>query len=518
METDFDFKQLFVLDMANNHQGSVEHGLSIVRAVADVVGKHGVRAALKFQFRQLDHFIHPTHQEDSDVKMVQRFLSTRMDRRQFQTLLDETRAKGLLTMCTPFDEQSVPIIFDMGFDLLKVASCSARDWPLLEEVANAGKPVIVSTGGLDLNDVDSVVSFLQHRAVHFALMHCVSIYPTPDERMALHQIAVLKRRHPGVTIGWSTHERPDDTVPVGIAVAKGAEMFERHVGVANKDVQLNAYSSTPEELNAWLEAHRRAVVLCGPEERPVTSEEERGAIDSLRRGLFARRAIPAGTALTREMIYFAMPYQEGQLESGAWKDGIVTREAIEADAALHVKQLEIPREPDALVIKKAVHEVKAMLNEALIQLGSDFAIEYSHHYGMANFRETGAVLIECVNRDYCKKLIVQLPGQRHPSHYHATKEETFQVLHGVLNCEIDGHHKVLHPGETALVMPGVFHSFWTETGVIFEEISTRDTAGDSFYEDKRINKLDRSERKTRVDHWGRFQIPLEPRAGDPSAR
>lgn len=510
MEESFDFEQLFVLDMANNHQGSVEHGLAIVRSVAEVVGKHGVRAALKFQFRQLDSFIHPSHHEQSDVKMVQRFLSTRVDREKFQILLDETRAKGLLTMCTPFDEESVPIIVDMGFDVLKVASCSAVDWPLLEEVAAAGKPVIVSTGGLDIDDIDAVVSFFQHRAVHFALMHCVSIYPTPDERMALHQIASLKRRYPGITVGWSTHERPEDTVPVGIAVAKGAEMFERHVGVPTEDIQLNAYSSTPEQLSAWLEAHRRAVTLCGPEERPQSSREERESIDSLRRGVFAHGSIPAGTELTRENVYFAMPYQEGQLESGAWKEGIVTREAVEPDGALHVKRLDVPRDPDALVIKKAVHQVKAMLNEAMIHLGSEFSIEYSHHYGMANFRETGAVLIECVNRDYCKKLIVQLPGQRHPSHYHATKEETFQVLHGVLHCEIDGHHKVLHPGEAALVMPGVFHSFWTETGVIFEEISTKDAQGDSFYEDKRINKLARSERKTKVDHWGRFQIPTEP--------
>lgn len=513
MEEQFDFKQLFVLDMANNHQGSVEHGLNIVRSVAETVGKHGVRAALKFQFRQLDSFIHPSHQEQSDVKMVQRFMSTRVDRSQFQTLLDETRAKGLLSMCTPFDEESVPVIVDMGFDILKVASCSALDWPLLEEVAGAGKPVIVSTGGLGTDDIDSVVSFLQHRAVHFALMHCVSIYPTPDDRMALHQISVLKRRYPGVTVGWSTHERPDDTVPVGIAVAKGAEMFERHVGVATDSITLNAYSSTPEELNAWLEAHRRAVTLCGPEERPQSSDEERGSIDSLRRGVFARGAIPAGTELTRDLVYFAMPYQDGQLESGQWKDGIVARESIEADGPLDAKKLQIPRDPDSLVIKKAVHRVKAMLNEAQIHLGSEFTIEYSHHYGMAEFDETGAVLIECVNRDYCKKLIVQLPGQRHPSHYHATKEETFQVLHGVLHCEIDRHRKVLHPGETALVMPGVFHSFWTETGVIFEEISTKDTQGDSFYEDKQINKLARSERKTKVDHWGRFQIPARPSPG-----
>jgi len=517
MDAQFDFKQLFVLDLANNHQGSIEHGLSIVRSVADVVSKHGVRAALKLQFRQLDTFIHPTHHEQSDVKMVQRFLSTRFERHQFQQLVDETRAQGLLTICTPFDEASVAVIVDMAFDVLKVASCSAKDWPLLEEIAGAGKPVIVSTGGLDLNDIDAVMSFLQHRAVHFALMHCVSIYPTPDDRMALHQIAVLRRRYPGVTIGWSTHERPEDTVPVGIAVAKGAEMFERHVGLATDAIELNAYSSTPDQLHAWFDAHRRATTLCGPEQRPASSPEERDAIDALRRGVFAHSSIPAGTELTREMVYFAMPYNEGQLESGAWKDGIVTGASLDTDDALRVDRITIPVEADAAVIKKAIHEVKAMLNEAMIHLGSEFTIEYSHHYGMANFAETGAVLVECVNREYCKKLIVQLPGQRHPSHYHATKEETFQVLHGVLHCEIDGHYKVLHPGDTALVMPGVFHSFWTETGVIFEEISTQDT-GDSFYQDKKINKLTRAERKTKVDHWGRFQIPTGPTVGDAASR
>jgi N-acetylneuraminate synthase len=213
-----------------------------------------------------------------------------------------------------------------------------------------------------------------------------------------------------------------------------------------------------------------------------------------------------------------MPYHEGQLESGAWRDGIVTRDAVPADGVVLAKGVDVPRDPAALVIKRAVHEVKAMLNEAQVHLGTDFTIEYSHHYGMENFREVGAVLIQCVDREYCKKLIVQLPGQRHPSHYHATKEETFQVLHGVLHCEIDGHHRMLEPGDTEIVMPGVFHSFWTDTGVIFEEISTRDLSGDSFYEDKSINRLERSERKTVVDHWGRFQIPTAPERGSDRPR
>ena len=70
----FDFRDLFVLDLANNHQGSVEHGTTIIERCADVVAHHGVRAALKFQFRDLDTFVHPDHVDQSANKHVGRFL------------------------------------------------------------------------------------------------------------------------------------------------------------------------------------------------------------------------------------------------------------------------------------------------------------------------------------------------------------------------------------------------------------------------------------------------------------
>ena len=194
--------------------------------------KHSVRAAIKFQFRQLDSFIHPNHQTGSELKYIQRFQSTRLDHTQFQTLLNEVWAHGLLAMCTPFDEESVNVAVDMGFNLLKVASCSAKDWPLLEAIASAGPPVVCSTGGLTIEDIDNVVSFFQHRAVQFALMHCVSVYPTPDDMLALNQIRLLRDRYPHVSIGWSTHENPDDTVPVQMAVAHGARRFGPHNTVA----------------------------------------------------------------------------------------------------------------------------------------------------------------------------------------------------------------------------------------------------------------------------------------------
>lgn len=501
----FDFRDIFVFDLANNHQGDVGHALNIVRDVGNVVNEHKVRGIFKFQFRQLESFIHPSHKENSDNKHIPRFLSTSLDRAQFQVLLDGVREQGLLAMCTPFDEASVDVITNMGFDLIKVASCSAKDWPLLERISEANLPVIFSTGGLSLSQIDDLVSFFSHRGVDFAIMHCVSIYPTPKEKCNLNQIDVLRERYPGRTIGWSTHEDPSVTVPVQIAVSKGARMFERHVGQSTDKYKLNAYSATPDQLNQWLRAWREAVELCGSTER-TNDLVELESIDSLRRGVFARKNIKAGERIERDDVYFAMPFVDGQLDSGNWKEGIVAAANVGLDMPLELQCLTVPKDPEHQVLKDAVHEVKAILNEARVTLSSEFEVEYSHHYGLSRFREIGAVIINCINREYCKKIIVQLPGQKHPMHFHPRKEETFQVLFGDLSVNVDGRERSLQPGDTCLVMPGVWHSFWTHRGCVVEEISTTHFNNDSVYKDSAINKMRRDERKTLVDHWGRFQM------------
>src|SRR3972149_1144396 len=177
MKTDleFDFSGLVVFDLANNHQGNIEHGVRIIRAMGEQAHKHGVRAALKFQFRQLDSFIHPAHKKKSDNKHVGRFQSTRLALAAYRQLFGEVKKAGMLAMWTPFDEDSVDVIVSMGFDILKIASCSAVDWPLLEKASASGLPMVCSTGGLDVEQTDALYSFFQHRGVDFAFMHCVSI-------------------------------------------------------------------------------------------------------------------------------------------------------------------------------------------------------------------------------------------------------------------------------------------------------------------------------------------------------
>ena len=201
-----------------------------------------------------------------------------------------------------------------------------------------------------------------------------------------------------------------------------------------------------------------------------------------------------------------MPYDEKQLDSGHWQNNIISNTKINVDEPLLLSAIQLPDESNVINLKMAVHEVKALLNKARIVLNSEFDVEYSHHYGISRFREVGAVIINCINRDYCKKIIVQLSGQVHPNHFHQKKEETFQVLYGTLNVEVDGHTRTLYPGDTQLIMPGVWHSFGTDTGVVFEEVSTTHYNDDSFYQDKAINKQGRSARKTHVEHLSLIHI------------
>ena len=149
--------------------------------------------------------------------------------------------------------------------------------------------------------------------------------------------------------------------------------------------------------------------------------------------------------------------------------------------------------------------LKGCSTKARIQIGKDSSIELSHHYGLERFREFGAVIINCINRDYCKKLVIQLPRQKHPYHFHKNKEETFQLLYGDLEVERDGQRIKPEAGDTILVKPGEWHKFHTLDGAIFEEVSTTHFNDDSFYEDDRIARLARQERKTVIANWNALE-------------
>jgi len=503
----YDFNDLFIFEMANNHQGSIKLGKSIIDMCSNLAKKHNLRAGIKFQFRQLDSFIHPNYIDADEPTHIKRFLSTKLSKKDFSLLKDYAVKKDLITICTPFDEESVEVIHKQGFEIIKIGSCSANDWPLLEKVSEYNLPVIISTGGLQINDIDKIVSFFDHKGVDFAIMHCVSLYPTPPELCELNQIENLRLRFPKITIGWSTHEDPKDTDIVMIAYAKGARMFEKHVGIIDQsNDKLNAYSASINELDNWILKYKKAKDACGSNTKIVRTKKELDSIYDLRRGVYAKSSIKKGTKISQNDIFFAMPYFENQFFSGLWKEEIISKKDFSINEPLMINDLNFPEDKKRIILQHHIHLIKGMLNQKKITLAADFNVEFSHHYGIEKFNQFGAVLITLINRLYCKKLVIQTAGQFHPSHFHKKKEETFYILSGELDTEIDGIKRKITAGEQVLIQPGVWHSFSTEKGVIFEELSTTHFDNDSFYKDKSINKIPRKSRKTYVDHWGRFLL------------
>lgn len=493
-------KNLFVFEMANNHAGDVKHGLEIISQIYEVCKDFDFSFGFKFQYRNLDTFIHPQYKQRKDIKYVKRFLETRLSEADFKLLVDEAKRLGFVAICTPFDEHSVELIEKHGFDIIKIGSCSLTDWPLLERIVNIDKPIIVSTAVASLENIDRVVMFLEHREKQFALLHCVGEYPTPNNNLQLNQIDLLKQRYPDVPVGYSTHEDPGNYQAIKIAIAKGATIFEKHVGIESDKYPLNSYSATPSQIRNWLEAAKQAFEMCGVcEQRRSFSEKEKTDIRGLQRGVFAKIAIKKGQKLDNSNTFLAIPNINHQIlanDMSKYTEFMANKD-IQVNQPILFKDVNVRNLRQRIL--EIINKIKPLLVESRLILPNKLEVEISHHYGMEKFEQWGAVLINCINREYCKKLIILLAGQSHPVHYHARKEETFNILYGDLSININGQEKEYKPGEIVTIESGIKHGFSSKNGTIFEEISTTSLAEDSFYEDKCIEKNE--VRKTYMTFW-----------------
>ncbi|MEJ7682702.1 MAG: N-acetylneuraminate synthase family protein [Segetibacter sp.] len=219
------FEDLFVLEIANNHWGNVERGLQIIEQFSQVVRFNNVKAALKLQFRDVDNFIHRDFKDRSDIRYIKKTLDTKMSKNQYKTLVHAIRENGCIPMSTPFDEASVDLCDELDLPIIKIASSDLNDWPLIERIAKTKKPVIVSTGGASIKDMDDFVTFFRNRNIPLSINHCVSTYPSEDRELELNQIDFLKNRYPDLVIGFSSHEYHDWHNSMLIAYAKRRPYF-----------------------------------------------------------------------------------------------------------------------------------------------------------------------------------------------------------------------------------------------------------------------------------------------------
>lgn len=338
------FDELFVLELANNHWGDIERGLKIVTNFARIVRFNNVRAAIKLQFRDVDTFIHRDFRSRTDIRYIKKTMDTQMPEEDFITLVKAIRNGGCIPMATPFDERSVDLCVNLGIQIIKIASSDSNDWVLIEKIAKTRKPVIVSTGGSSLKDMDDLVTFFENRNIPLAINHCVAIYPSEDYELELNQIDFLKNRYPNHTIGLSTHEYRDWAASIMIGYAKGARTFERHIDINDGKQTVSTYCSQPEQIDQWFKAFKKAKEMCGSSgyQRRVIPEKEKVYLDALVRGVYAVRDLPEGHALGDEDVYLAIPLQKGQISCRELMKGEMLLHSLKKDQPIMIDDIDSP--------------------------------------------------------------------------------------------------------------------------------------------------------------------------------
>ena len=497
----------FIFEMANNHMGSVEHGKRIIDEFSSLAKKYKINAGVKLQFRQLDTFIHKDY-KNSDLKYVKRFNETRLSEAQFRTLVEYIKDSGLEAVATPFDNDSIQMLDDLDIDVVKIASCSIDDWPLLEEVSKINKKIIISTAGADLDVLREVYRMFTSRQRDFSFLHCVAEYPTPVSHANLKRIKFLMNEFSDIDIGFSTHESPSDKSLVPFAVAMGCKVVEKHVGIKTDEWGINAYSCTPEQMElVFKEIERLGLSTYGSASDSKEDgkwgirwgEAEKKTLTSLKRGAYVNKDLAPGDTISNKDLYYAMPVQDGQFNASdlhALAGATVSDLRVSKDGALMRDNVILAT--DESVIEDIKNQVNEILESANVSITKEDSTKLSAHYGLKNFANTGCVIIDKINREYCKKLIIQLPGQSHPFHHHVKKEEAFELLHGDCKLNMNGTDVQLQPGKPIIIDRGVVHSFSTENGCVVEEVSTTHYLDDSRYQDPTISKLKLSERKINI--------------------
>lgn len=498
-------KILIVLDIANNHNGSVIKGLEIINKFHEIIKNFNqFDFIFKFQYRDLPEFIHPNYRNNFEYKYIKRFTETYLTSNQYKMILFKIKELGYLSACTPFSENAVDEIINHNFDIIKIASCSITDWPLLEKISKTKLPIIASTAGASIEDIQKVYSFLKNRNKDFAIDHCVAEYPTLNEHLELNQIDFLKEKFPDIEIGYSTHENPTEIFSPQICISKDVKIFERHIDLDCETI--NKYSSTPEQINNWLWSIVYAIEICGVKnKRYEISEKEHNDLQGLKRGVFLNKDLKEGEEIKSEDIFYAIPNFENQLlaeDISKYRKYFLTK-YLNRNEAVFFKDVKVVDIRDRIL--KIVNDIKQMILKSGLAIPEQVEMEISHQYGLDKFYECGCVLFNIINRDYGKKILIVLPNQKHPCHFHVKKEECFSVLHGTLELSLIDKKKkdyIITAGNDVVVEREVPHFFTSKDGCIFEEISTKYYTDDSFYEDQSImNNKDRKTKITFLKRW-----------------
>jgi len=488
---------LIVADLANNHNGDVDLAAKMIQELFEIQQKYKFTIIPKFQYRDLDTYIHKDYKGNVNNKYISRFESTRLEFKEFLELTNLAKSLGMLTAATPFDEKSAEKVLEHKHSILKVASATANDWNLLENCVKQKLPMIVSLGGLSDYQIERVVTFLKHREADFALMHCVALYPSKDNELNLERIRTLSGRF-HVPVGFSTHEHPENYLAGGLALAAGAQILERHYAKSKPGLEVNTYSSEKIIFENWLINLRNSLNQLHDLDFAKNLENQQNTLRQLKRGLYASKSIKRGEGINKSNTYAAFPVLGEQYTSNELtiRSNLILSEDVEKDQAILKSCV---NETDIYSTKESIlSRTRELLSQAGINLGPRIDVEISHHLGIENFQSVGAILIPLINREYAKKLVVMTKDQSHPEHFHKLKEETFLVHMGKLKVMLENEIKILAPGDVLVIPRKSKHSMFALADTVFEEISSTNFSDDSFYSE---SQKFIENRKTPISLW-----------------
>ncbi|MDB4285815.1 N-acetylneuraminate synthase [bacterium] len=300
---------VFVIAEAGvNHNGD----LDLARKLIDVAADAGVDA-VKFQtFRaeklvtssakQAAYQTRNTGAEESQLEMLKRL---ELPYEAHADLKTYAEGKGLVFMSTPFDEEAIDFLFDLGVCIFKAGSGELTNLPYLKKMADKGIPLILSTGMAVMEEIQQAVDVvLATGNDKLALLQCTTNYPAAYEDANLNAMGTLQREFRTV-IGYSDHT--EGIIAPVTAVAMGATIIEKHFTLdRNLPGPDHKASLEPDELTEMMRQIRLVETMKGTGEKiPTQSEKEISGV--ARKSIVAAFDIPAGTMLTAEMLVAKRP-------------------------------------------------------------------------------------------------------------------------------------------------------------------------------------------------------------------
>ena len=295
-----------IVEIGNNHNGDFSRAIKMI----DLAIEMGADC-VKFQMRHLNQVYREKSLNKSGEDLGTEYIIDLLNR--FEFSVDEHRkiseycqGKGILYMCTPWDEKSVEALESFGVKAYKVASADLTNLPLLDILSKTGKPLIISTGMSREDEVIEVKSFLEKREVKFAFLHCNSTYPAPFQDINLNWIKSLKKIHP--LVGYSGHER--GTAVSLAALSLGACIIERHFTLdRNMEGPDHAASLEYDEFKTLIKGIREVETALGSGEKRKLSQGEMINRENLGKSLVSSKNLVSGTIIKPEHIKVLSPGQ-----------------------------------------------------------------------------------------------------------------------------------------------------------------------------------------------------------------